>query len=89
MEGFGDFFFKIVKINFNMAACIKKNKKEKNNPLYYMQEIHAMPDNCMRQQLLSAFIITCNHFRVHTILGDYSDLPQWSRFTTSLVKSNS
>ena len=60
------------------------DKKQKNYPLYYLETIAKMNDIYTRNQILSSFIIACNHFQVNLIeLGDLQALPPWSKFFLS------
>lgn len=84
VQGFGPFFYRIVKMNYPKMKNTKAlfpTKKESNNPMYFFNVIEALPNIYHRDQLLSAFIIACNYFEVEVqTIGDRPSLPVWSKF---------
>lgn len=65
--GFNIFFYTVVKCNFPELRYTRRlfpEKKENENPLYYLETVIHMDYSFIKFRLLVALIICFNHFRL-------------------------
>lgn len=73
-----------MKANFPKLTHVKNvfsDKKQKNNPFYYLEQVQKLDDGYLQSQLLTAVIISFNHFGVKPI--SVEGLPRWKNFFNS------